>query len=83
MVANDWIAQDMADILNVDVERPAFIETTALGAAMLAGVGTGLYASLADTASMRQSVERFEPQMDAATRDKRLDGWAAALARTL
>ncbi len=83
MVANDWIAQDMADILDVDVERPAFIETTALGAAMLAAVGTGLYASLADAAIMRQSVERFEPQMDAATRDKRLDGWTAVLARTL
>jgi glycerol kinase len=83
MVANDWIAQDMADILAVDVERPAFIETTALGAAMLAGVGTGLYSSLADAAVMRQIVERFTPLMDDATRNKRLDGWAAALARTL
>jgi glycerol kinase len=83
MVANDWIAQDMADILNIDVERPRFVETTALGAAMLAGVGTGHYASLADAAVMRQSVERFQSSMDSASRDKRLNGWANALGRVL
>jgi glycerol kinase len=83
MVANDWMAQDLADMLNIDVERPSFIETTALGAAMLASVGAGLYASLKDAAVMRRSVKRFSPQMDAATRDKRLDGWADALARVL
>jgi glycerol kinase len=83
MVANDWMAQDLADILDIDVERPEFIETTALGAAMLAGVGAGLYASLTDAAVMRRGVQRFAPQMDAAARDKRLDGWADALARVL
>ncbi len=83
MVANDWMAQDLADMLNIDVERPAFIETTALGAAMLAGVGAGLYPSLSDAAAMRDAAMRFSPQMDAATRHKRLDGWADALARVL
>ena len=83
MVANDWMAQDLADMLDIDVERPGFIETTALGAAMLAGVGAGLYASLKDAAVMRGAVTRFAPRMDAATRDRRLDGWADALARVL
>jgi glycerol kinase len=83
MVANDWMAQDLANVLNVDVERPAFIETTALGAAMLAGVGAGLYKTLEEAVVMRRSVERFTPEMDAATRDRRLDGWADALARVL
>jgi glycerol kinase len=83
MVANDWMAQDLADMLNIDVERPAFIETTALGAAMLAGVGVGVYGSLEGAAVMRYQVKRFSPQMDPQTRDKRLDGWADALARVL
>jgi glycerol kinase len=83
MVANDWIAQDLADILAIDVERPAFIETTALGAAMLAGVGTGLYKSLKDAAVMRRSVERFTPVLAAEDRQRRLDGWADALSRVL
>ena len=83
MVANDWMAQDLADMLDIDVERPAFIETTALGAAMLAGVGAGLYPSLEEAAVMRGGVTRFAAQMATATRDKRLDGWADALARVL
>jgi glycerol kinase len=83
MVANDWMAQDLADVLNIDVERPSFVETTALGAAMLAGVGTGFYQSLSEASVMRQGVERFRPNMDTATRDTRLDGWAEALARIL
>jgi glycerol kinase len=83
MVANDWMAQDLADMLNIEVERPEFIETTALGAAMLASVGTGLYASLEDATAMRKGVDRFIPTMDAATRAKRLGGWANALARVL
>ncbi len=83
MVANDWMAQDLADMLNIDVERPHFIETTALGAAMLAGVGAGLYPSLKDAAKMRDGVTRFQPKMDGATRDTRLEGWADALSRVL
>ena len=83
MVANDWMAQDLADMLAIDVERPAFIETTALGAAMLAGVGAGLYNSLEDAAVMRGGVTRFTPQLGATERDARLSGWANALARVL
>ena len=53
MVANDWLAQDLADMLALPVERPRFAETTALGAAMLAGVGAGL---LGQVVSPRQAV---------------------------
>ncbi|MFL6861475.1 MAG: glycerol kinase GlpK [Allosphingosinicella sp.] len=83
MAANDWLAQDMADMLALPVERPAFVETTALGAAMLAGLGCGMFASLAEAAAMRGDVRRFEPAMDAATREGRLAGWRAALASVL
>jgi glycerol kinase len=79
MVANDWLAQDLADVLALDVERPAFIETTALGAAMLAGVGAGLFGSLEEAAAMRGAVERFRPDMTEAGRAARLDGWRRAL----
>ncbi len=83
MVANDWMAQDLADMLNITVERPAFIETTALGAAMLAAVGAGIYASLNEAAIMRGTVEIFTPNIASDIRNRRLNGWADAVARTL
>jgi glycerol kinase len=83
MVANNWLAQDLADMLALEVERPAFIETTALGAAMLAGVGAGLFGSLEDAAAMRGDVERFRPAMAEAARSERLAGWRKALATVL
>jgi glycerol kinase len=81
MVANDWLAQDLADVLNIPVERPAFIETTALGAAMLAAVGAGLYPSLSAAAVMRGTVQIFAPTMAADHRTQRLSGWAEAMAK--
>lgn len=83
MVANDWMAQDLADMLAIDVERPAFIETTALGAAMLAAVGAGLYGSLEDAAAMRGGVTRFTPCISDDSRQIRLSGWSDALSRVL
>lgn len=79
MVANDWLAQDLADVLDLEVERPESIETTALGAAMLAGVGAGLYASLEEASAMRGAVQRFRPDMAAAVREGRLTGWEKAI----
>ncbi|WP_260599369.1 FGGY family carbohydrate kinase [Sphingomonas endolithica] len=79
MVANDWMAQDMADMLGIPVERPQFAETTALGAAMLAGVGCGLFKDLAAASVMRGDVETFDPTMSKDTRHARLDGWAKAV----
>jgi glycerol kinase len=79
MVANDWIAQDLADMLALPVDRPAFAETTALGAAMLAGVGSGLFKGLEEAATMRGKVETFEPRIGADERDARLAGWRRAV----
>jgi glycerol kinase len=81
MAANDWMAQDLADMLGIPVERPGFVETTALGAAMLAACGAGLYPDLASAAQvMRGRLARFEPQMEAGVREARLAGWKKALA---
>ena len=81
MSVNDWMAQDMADILALPVERPDFVETTALGAAMLAGYGAGLFGSLQDAAgAMRGATRTFAPQMDTAERQARIDSWKNALA---
>lgn len=83
MSANDWIAQDLADILALRVERPANIETTALGAAMLAGVGCGLYAGLEEAAVMRKGARTFTPAMAEGERHARLALWHDLLASEL
>lgn len=79
MVANDWMAQDLADMLDLEVERPAFAETTALGAAMLAGVGCGWFDGLEAAAAMRGDTARFRPAIAADVREKRLEGWSFAV----
>jgi len=82
MSANDWIAQDLADVLALPVERPDFIETTALGAAMLAALGAGWFATLAEAvAAMRGSVRGFAPAMPDDVRASRLAAWREALAK--
>jgi glycerol kinase len=79
MASNGWLAQDLADVLGLTVERPGFVETTALGAAMLAGVGCGMFGSLEEAAGMRGAVERFEPAMAVEVREARLAGWKKAV----
>ncbi len=79
MVANDWMVQDLADILDITVERPAFFETTALGAAMLAAVGVGLYPSLDAASVMISDLDVYEPDIDPAIRSGRLAGWRTAI----
>jgi glycerol kinase len=79
MAANDWLAQDLADMLGIEVERPAFVETTAMGAAMLAGVGAGLFGSLTDAAALRGETRLFKPALDGGQRQSRLNGWAKAV----
>jgi glycerol kinase len=83
MSANDWMAQDLADVLDVVVERPVDVETTALGAAMLAAVGVGLYPDLDAAQVMRPATQSFAPAMAEADRTRRLDDWSAALADVL
>jgi glycerol kinase len=79
MSANDWLAQDIADVLAIPCERPADVETTARGAAILAAIGAGQYASLEEAEAMVSNTQVFEPQMDAGARDARLAQWKAAL----
>jgi glycerol kinase len=81
MSANNWIAQDLADILALPVERPADTETTALGAAMLASVGVGIHGSLKDAMCMGSQRQSFTSGMDAATRQGRIQLWQEGLRR--
>lgn len=82
MSANDWMVQDIADLLDLPVIRPDFVETTALGAAMLAAAGAGFYASLEDAAkAMIGATSTFEPTMSAEIRERRLASWTEALAK--
>lgn len=82
MAANDWLAQDLADMLNLPVERPDFVETTALGAAMLAAVGAGMFPDLHAAGEAIGGQRRsFLPHMAAQDRDGRLAAWTAALER--
>jgi glycerol kinase len=83
MSANDWLAQDLADMLAIPVERPGFVETTALGAAMLAGLGCGLFSSLEQASDMRGAVSTFRPAMTPEVRQERLEGWRGALEAVL
>lgn len=79
MVANDWMVQDLANILNITVERPEFFETTALGAAMLAAVGSGIYGSLDESSVMISGLDTFQPQLATNVRIQRLRGWQTAI----
>jgi len=80
--ANDFLCQFQADLLNVAVLRPRVIETTALGAAYLAGLGSGVWRS-ADEAAKRWALERrFEPRLDESMRATRYDGWRRAVERS-
>jgi glycerol kinase len=81
--ANDLLMQIQADLLGVPVVRPKILETTALGAAYLAGLTTSLWASRDEIAAHWRAEHRFEPQMDRARAAERLDRWRAAVQRSL
>jgi len=83
MAASDVAMQFLADILAAPVDRPAVMETTALGAAYLAGHAAGLCPDQAGFARMWKCERRFEPRMDAATRERKWRGWRDAVSRTL
>ena len=83
MVANDWMVQSLSDILQAPVDRPEVIETTALGAAWLAGMQVGLYPK-ADAFSDSWALDRhFEPEMSKRAADTRYAGWRDAVSRVL
>jgi glycerol kinase len=83
MVVNNWFLQFLADLLEVPVERPQVTETTALGAAYLAGVQLGLFESLADIGQHWQRDALFTPRLSHAERNKLLLGWERAVSRVL
>ncbi|QLC21837.1 glycerol kinase GlpK [Parasphingopyxis sp. CP4] len=83
MAQNDWFSQFLSDIVEAPVERPESHETTALGAAYLAGLATGVWDGLDDLSAKWEAAGRFEPAMDNAQRDALLSGWKQALKRTL
>ncbi len=81
MVVNDWAVQSLADILQIPAVRPQVVETTALGAAYLAGLQVGVYDSLAQIAGLWAEQRRFEPAMDAARAEALYAGWRDAVSR--
>ncbi len=83
MSASDWTMQRLADVLGAPIERPADLETTARGAAWLAGLQAGLWSETDLSAQEQGSSTRFTPQWDAETRKRRIDGWHDAVRRTL
>lgn len=83
MVASDWTMQRLADILNRPVSRPQVLETTALGAAWLAGMQAGVWPDEQGFAASWQLQRQFQPDMQDITRKRLVDGWHDAVRRTL
>jgi glycerol kinase len=83
MVASDWTMQRLADLLDAPVDRPTVLETTALGAAWLAGSRAGIWPDRDGFAATWARDRRFEPQMDADERARKIAGWDDAVSRTL
>ncbi len=83
MVGNAWLLQTLADIVGVTVERPRNAETTALGAAYLAGLQAGVFRSVDDVGARWSRDAEFAPRMPDRERDRLIRGWESAVARTL
>lgn len=83
MVASDWTMQRLADILDAPVDRPTILETTALGAAWLAGSKAGVWPDARKFAKSWALERRFQPDMDGSVRVAKLAGWRDAVRRTL
>ena len=79
--ANDFLMQFQSDVIGVPVERPECVETTALGAAYLAGLAVGFWSGPAELKANAGGLRRFTPSIDDAARDAALAGWHAAVAR--
>ena len=83
MVMNNWFSQFLSDVVNVGVLRPKVQETTALGAAFMAGLQIGVYKSLKDISQNWSLDRKFSPKMKNNNRTKLLKGWSKAIKRTL
>jgi len=80
--ANNYLMQFQSDILNVEIDRPKVIESTAMGAAYLAGIKSGFW-TLSELEQNRNSEKVFKPEMDKSHVDKLCAGWAKAVSRTM
>ena len=80
--ANDWLMQFQADLLGVTVNRPVILESTALGAAQLAGLGCGIFENVQACAKMRQTDRLFTPQMSRDEAQSHMSAWLSAVERT-
>ena len=83
MVASDWTMQRLSDLIDAPVDRPVILETTALGAAWLAGSKAGVWPGMKEFSEAWSRDCRFEPTMDYDTREKKIKGWKNAVRRTL
>lgn len=81
--ANDFLMQFQSDLLRCELRRPQNTETTALGAAFLAGLATGFWKDAEVLCELRSSDEHFEPSMDDARREALLEGWKRAVRKTM
>ena len=79
MVVNDWLMQFLADILGVDIARPMITETTALGAALLAGLQQGVFNSTKDFTALWQREKAYQPELNAEARQRLYAGWLNAI----
>ena len=81
--ANDFLMQFQADIIDTNIQRPAVLETTALGVALMAGLAVGVYNNLEETASGWHVEKQFTPAMDPAERKEKVRGWKRAVRAVL
>jgi glycerol kinase len=83
MVASDWTMQFLADMLDAPVERPTILETTALGAAWLAGQRAGVWPDAAGFAKLWKLEHAFKPKLAVAERERKYAGWQSAVRAVL
>jgi glycerol kinase len=78
-VANDWLMQFQADVLDIPIVRPKLVECTAFGAAGLAGIAVGIWQDATEFLAVREEPARFDPTMSAEERERLLGGWRRAV----
>ena len=83
MATNNWFSQFLSDIINLNVIRPKIIETTALGAALLAGYQIGEFKSLNEIQAKSKKDKVFYPKLNKSLRNNLLQGWRQAIRKTL
>jgi len=83
MVHNNWFSQFLSDIINIRIYRSRVSETTALGAAFMAGLKIGVFKSLNDISKKWKIDKKFSPKIKKVERSKLLNGWSQAIRKTL